>query len=957
MSGENLHLSMLLTAQADQARRELAATAQAARELAKAGPEVTGAMAPAKTALEGTARSAEALRTVAPAVATAFAPLSTTLTGTATAANTLQGAVAGLNRQTSAQSAELAATATETAAYRAELDRVRAQFNPLFAASRAYEQQLRDIADAERLGALGAQEAAAARDRASASLAPMTGTMTGLGRATSVNVMHTANLAAQFNDISVMALAMQNPLQLAMQQGTQINQVFTQMGGHRAAIRGLGPALMSIVSPASLATIGMIALGTMGVQALLSMRDGAASVDDALADLDERITALRETARLATPGGLEEAEARYGRITAEVERLIEARERLALIDARAALDAASATIGQTAGGRWYDFTLTDEASGVLALRRNLDLGRRDAEILRAEITRLGTLHEPAELAEQYGQLARMVEAVITGLGATDERRQFLADLLAAEDRARQIVALLESRGQQDTRRGAQMLADLEAEAAIRQAITRYGEDSRLVAELRVAAERRAFGETLRTLDISDALKDQLRQAWEAANGLAGTDMASGVARARAEAQAMADEIMRALNAAQSLSAQGAAALEDARIRSRYTDPVNQAYQLAAASMRRAQGVRRDGAEGVELAALDAEVNAAGRAAAEVARLNQERTALNRSRRDGARASAQEREAVLELISGLQTEIDLLRETDPVQQEMIRQREVLAAATQAERDQIEELIATRQRETEAQEASTRAMEGVRDLGRETLRGIIDDLRSGASAGEILTNVLDRVLDKIIEIGTEQLSDGLFGASGSSSGGLLGQLFGSLFGVKFNAKGAVVGAPTLFAYGDQPGQLGVMGEAGPEAIMPLSHAMGAGVGALIDGRETTLPLTRLASGKLGVAMPSGFAPQPFAQGGSFGHIPAPPTRAAANAQAATPAVVQLQPVLVNNTGTPMQVETEETTDARGQRQQKYILSEAVSAGLATPGGRGGQTLRSVYGLSRMSRRRQA
>ena len=41
-------------------------------------------------------------------------------------------------------------------------------------------------------------------------------------------------------------------------------------------------------------------------------------------------------------------------------------------------------------------------------------------------------------------------------------------------------------------------------------------------------------------------------------------------------------------------------------------------------------------------------------------------------------------AIKELIAGLQSEIDILRETDPVQQEMIRHREVLAAATEEER---------------------------------------------------------------------------------------------------------------------------------------------------------------------------------------------------------------------------------------------------------------------------------
>src|SRR5581483_6452086 len=74
----------------------------------------------------------------------------------------------------------------------------------------------------------------------------------------------------------------------------------------------------------------------------------------------------------------------------------------------------------------------------------------------------------------------------------------------------------------------------------------------------------------------------------------------------------------------------------------------------------------------------------------------------------------------------------------------------------------------------------------------------------------------------------------------------------------AIGGIVTAPTLFAYGG--GQLGLMGEAGPEAILPMQ---GGGVGAIgRDGKERILPLARLASGKLGV--------KAYAAGGVIGEV---------------------------------------------------------------------------------------
>src|SRR5690606_29605721 len=95
------------------------------------------------------------------------------MTGAATAAGRLRPAIEGANRQTRAQIAEAVAASREAANYARSLDEIRARYNPLFAASRIYEQELRDIADAERMGAISAVEAAQARERAAAAMAPI----------------------------------------------------------------------------------------------------------------------------------------------------------------------------------------------------------------------------------------------------------------------------------------------------------------------------------------------------------------------------------------------------------------------------------------------------------------------------------------------------------------------------------------------------------------------------------------------------------------------------------------------------------------------------------------------------------------------------------------------------------------------------------------------------------------
>ncbi len=68
-----------------------------------------------------------------------------------------------------------------------------------------------------------------------------------------------------------------------------------------------------------------------------------------------------------------------------------------------------------------------------------------------------------------------------------------------------------------------------------------------------------------------------------------------------------------------------------------------------------------------------------------------------------------------------------------------------------------------------------------------------------------------------------------------------------------------------------------------------------------------------------------------------------------------IIQMQPVLVNNSSTALKMEVQEVTDSRGQRQQKYVLSDAVAAGIAAPGGKARRTMRQVYGVTEAVRLR--
>ena len=84
--------------------------------------------------------------------------------------------------------------------------------------------------------------------------------------------MNTANIAAQFQDIGVTAAMGMSPLQIALQQGTQLQAVLGPMGA-AGAVRALGAAFASLVNPVSLVTLGLVAAGAALIQYFMGSDD------------------------------------------------------------------------------------------------------------------------------------------------------------------------------------------------------------------------------------------------------------------------------------------------------------------------------------------------------------------------------------------------------------------------------------------------------------------------------------------------------------------------------------------------------------------------------------------------------------------------------------------------------------------------------------------------------------
>lgn len=128
------------------------------------------------------------------------------------------------------------------------------------------------FASAQEKAAAAALAAAGALDAESAAALKAAGAVNKLNGAANDNKKHMSaasmnvgNLAAQFQDIGVSAAMSMNPLQIALQQGTQISAVLGPMGAS-GAVRALGEAFLSVISPVSLVTIAVVALAAAGLQ-------------------------------------------------------------------------------------------------------------------------------------------------------------------------------------------------------------------------------------------------------------------------------------------------------------------------------------------------------------------------------------------------------------------------------------------------------------------------------------------------------------------------------------------------------------------------------------------------------------------------------------------------------------------------------------------------------------------
>ena len=262
---------------------------------------------------------------------TELSALNAKITGDASGLNAaLQTATKGL--ESFKKSAESSAKVFERAFAGSEkaIDGLRRSIDPVYAASKRYEAAVETLNSALKMGTIQQGEYNRLLDQASAAMlrtsgqAQTTGTRFGfLGNMSSQTQGKIQQLGFQVQDVAVQLAA-----------GTRATTVFAQQGSQILSIFGPVGSMLGV-----LAAVGLPLLGA----AFLSAGKEAASFGDQIKTLEGSVSALKAVTNLYSLEGLVALKEKYGEVTFEVMRLLEAQREQALFqsqqDAQAAIKA------------------------------------------------------------------------------------------------------------------------------------------------------------------------------------------------------------------------------------------------------------------------------------------------------------------------------------------------------------------------------------------------------------------------------------------------------------------------------------------------------------------------------------------------------------------------------------------------------------------------------------------
>jgi len=322
-----------------------------------------------------------------------------------------------------------------------EMDRLRAKYNPLYSASKAYESSLEEIAQAEQAGVISANMASAARERAAAQLASASAAADQYTAAMQRNAAVTQQgvmVGHQLSDVLITSqMGFQSVGMIALQQGSQLA---SQMNALKASGGGVFRTLLSgftsLINPLSLITIAVVAAGAAVAKWFFSASEETKSFSDSLSDAESRINELRRATNTLAGNNLRQLREEYGAVNAALDAHLERLRKVAELEAGMANADMIVSIrdGLTNDGNLF-------TGDVDAVRRAFETTNDQARTLLGLMENVRNARTFETQAEAVTRLRQAVESTTGGLDRSEgAARGVLVQLVRAEDAALKLLA-------------------------------------------------------------------------------------------------------------------------------------------------------------------------------------------------------------------------------------------------------------------------------------------------------------------------------------------------------------------------------------------------------------------------------------------------------------------------------------------------------------------------------------
>ena len=642
-----------------------------------------------------------------------------------------------------------------------------------------------------------------------------------------------ANIAAQFQDIGVTAAAGMNPMLIALQQGTQLSVAFS--GG----LGGIGAALKQVFSPMSILTIAAVALIAYLIQLAMGFfntSDAATKTSEALGKVSFATDAVSNSQKIL--GDI--FDITTGKLKTQNQALIDmakAQLMVARVKAQVAAQEAKTTIDAAATGREWG-TVVQRVPGTQQIQTGY--GRRDTAesgVMKAfsagkadadtTLRQLDMLQRTGKItAERFGELASAVANYNLELRNTDETNKNLKDLQEGKlsgDLVKPTKAKKPSKAKTPAQKFSDIVTGAEGDIAKMEA------ENSLIGKKGDLYTRAVFEQELLNkanaahLTLTDAQKTKV------------AELAESMARLKREGDSKkfyADMDADATKQIATLTMQG------------------KAIGVYGAALYKLQEVQRlrTAAETAGVTVTDELNKKIDEQASKVAKLTAAND--NTSFMESVRLQYESaRDSLMQQINALGLYGEAAKKATIKAKLLAEAKAKNIQLTEAQAAEISQMAASQASYEQQLENLTKINDAVKEIGKSFVTDFIGKVREGANVwdalGEAATNVLNKITDKLLDMAL----NAAFASMGGGGGGILSALFsakGNAFtggaGVAAFANGgaftnSVVNSTTPFKFGNGGSKLGIMGEAGPEAVMPLTRGADGSLGVQMYGANSS------------------------------------------------------------------------------------------------------------------------